>query len=82
MPGLICYSILTSSREYHQRPLVFNQIAYDLFNNVYRLYEQIVAQFTGRSSDESVGAQMAAFCVYTCGLFSIYLWRYPNCKLS
>ncbi|KAF5660315.1 general repressor of transcription [Fusarium denticulatum] len=70
--------ILTSSREYHQKPLVFNQIACDLFNNVHRLYEQIVAQFTGRSSDESVGAQMAAFCVYTCGLFSIYLWRYPN----
>ncbi|KAF4442516.1 general repressor of transcription [Fusarium acutatum] len=70
--------ILTSSREYHQRPSVFDQIACDLFNNVHRLYEQIVAQFTGRSSDESVGAQMAAFCVYTCGLFSIYLWRYPN----
>ncbi|KAF5634727.1 general repressor of transcription [Fusarium tjaetaba] len=70
--------ILTSSREYHQRPFIFNKIAYDLFNNVHRLYEQIVAQFTGRSSDESVGAQMAAFCVYTCGLFSIYLWRYPD----
>ncbi|KAF4501028.1 general repressor of transcription [Fusarium agapanthi] len=70
--------ILTSSREYHQRPSVYDQIACDLFNNVHRLYEQIVAQFTGRSSDESVGAQMAAFCVYTCGLFSIYLWRYPN----
>lgn len=82
MPGLICCSILTSSPEYHQRPLVFNQIACDLFNNVLRLYEQIDAQFLGRSSDESVGAQMAAFCVYTCGLFSIYLWRYPNCKLS
>ncbi|RKL12401.1 hypothetical protein BFJ68_g7802 [Fusarium oxysporum] len=70
--------ILTSSREYHQRPSVFDQIACDLFNNVHRLYEQIDAQFTGRSSDESVGAQMAAFCVYTCGLFSIYLWRYPT----
>ncbi|KLO85550.1 general repressor of transcription [Fusarium fujikuroi] len=75
-PYLEC--ILTSSPEYHQRPLVFNQIACDLFNNVLRLYEQIDAQFLGRSSDESVGAQMAAFCVYTCGLFSIYLWRYPN----
>ncbi|RKK67881.1 hypothetical protein BFJ69_g14099 [Fusarium oxysporum] len=70
--------ILTSSREYHQRPSVFDQIACDLFNNVHRLYEQIDAQFTGRSSDESVGAQMAAFCVYTCGLFSIYLWRYST----
>ncbi|KAF5724764.1 general repressor of transcription [Fusarium mundagurra] len=70
--------ILTSSREYHQGSSVFNQIVFDLFNNVHRLYEQIVAQFTGRSSDESVGAQMAAFCVYTCGLFSIYIWRYPN----
>lgn len=82
MPGLICCSILTSSREYHQRPSVFDKIAFDLFNNLLGLYDQIDAQFLGRSSDESVGAQMAAFCVYTCGLFSIYLWRYPNCKLS
>ncbi|KAF5608729.1 general repressor of transcription [Fusarium subglutinans] len=70
--------ILTSPPEYRQRPSIYDHIACDLFNNVHRLYEQIVAQFTGRSSDESVGAQMAAFCVYTCGLFSIYLWRYPH----
>ncbi|KAF5233517.1 hypothetical protein FANTH_12524 [Fusarium anthophilum] len=70
--------VLTSSHGYLMRPSIYDQIICDLFNNVHRLYEQIVAQFTGRSSDESVGAQMAAFCVYTCGLFSIYLWRYPH----
>ncbi|KAF4333560.1 general repressor of transcription [Fusarium beomiforme] len=70
--------VLNLSLEYHQRPQFFKKIAGDLFDNVRSLYEQIDAQFTGRSSEESVGAQMAAFCVYTCGLFSIYFWRYPN----
>ncbi|KAM0562750.1 hypothetical protein ACHAPJ_001590 [Fusarium lateritium] len=53
--------ILTVSSEYKKRPEVFAKIAYDLFSNVRSLYDQIDAQFTGRSSDESVGAQMAAF---------------------
>ncbi|KAF4957879.1 hypothetical protein FSARC_11143 [Fusarium sarcochroum] len=53
--------ILTVSSEYKQSPAVFAKIAYDLFSNVRSLYDQIDAQFTGRSSDESVGAQMAAF---------------------
>ncbi|KAF4454134.1 hypothetical protein F53441_3320 [Fusarium austroafricanum] len=70
--------ILTLSPLYTQKPAVFKKIAHDLFANLLGLYEQIDAQFTGRSSNESVGAQMAAFCVYTCGLFSIYLWRYPH----
>ncbi|KAL2692122.1 hypothetical protein Neosp_002528 [[Neocosmospora] mangrovei] len=44
-----------------QRQHFFANIAYELFLNVRRLFEQIDAQFTGRSPDESVGAQMAAF---------------------
>ncbi|KAF4124473.1 Fungal specific transcription factor domain [Geosmithia morbida] len=39
-----------------------------LFSNVCGLFEQIDAQFTSRSVDESVGAQMTAFCIYSCGL--------------
>ncbi|SCB65435.1 unnamed protein product [Fusarium graminearum] len=70
--------ILTFSAEYKQRPEAFTKIAYELFSNVRSLYIQIDAQFTGRSSEESVGAQMAAFCVYTCGLLSTYLCCYPN----
>lgn len=52
----------------------------ELFRNVRELFEQIEAQFSSRSPDESVGAQMAAFCVYSCGLFSAYLCKYPECK--
>lgn len=50
----------------------------EIFANVRYLYEQIDAQFTNRSPDESVGAQISAFCVYSCGLFSTYLCKYPN----
>ncbi|KAM0268006.1 hypothetical protein ACHAPA_005354 [Fusarium lateritium] len=70
--------ILTVSPAYEQRPAVFDKIACDLFSNVHRLYQQIEAQFTGHSAHGRVGAQMAAFCVYSCGLFSAYLCRYPN----
>ncbi|KAG5984452.1 hypothetical protein E4U55_004796 [Claviceps digitariae] len=56
----------------------FQSMSDEIFANVRYLYEQIDAQFTNRSPDESVGAQIATFCVYTCGLFSTYLCRYPN----
>jgi hypothetical protein len=56
----------------------WSNMSLDLFQNIRRIYEQIDAQFTGRSPEESVGAQMASFCVYTCGNFSTYLARYPN----
>ncbi|KAM0426263.1 hypothetical protein ACHAPT_008616 [Fusarium lateritium] len=70
--------MLTITSKDEQRHSFFANIAYELFLNVRRLFEQIDAQFTGRSPDESVGAQMAAFCVYSCGLFSTYLCRYPH----
>lgn len=70
--------MLTVTSKDEQRHNFFANIAYELFLNVRRLFEQIDAQFTGRSPDESVGAQMAAFCVYSCGLFSTYLCRYPH----
>jgi hypothetical protein len=56
----------------------FSAMSTELFRNVRELFEQIEAQFTSRSPDESVGAQMAAFCVYSCGLFSAYLCKYPE----
>ncbi|KAJ6786287.1 hypothetical protein PWT90_00827 [Aphanocladium album] len=56
----------------------FSDLALDLFRNVRDLYEQIDAQFTDRTPDESVGAQIASFCVYSCGLFSTYLCKYPG----
>lgn len=55
----------------------FSAMALDLFQNVRGLYEQIDAQFTDRTPDESVGAQIASFCVYSCGLFSTYLCKFP-----
>ncbi|KAF5021736.1 hypothetical protein F66182_6237 [Fusarium sp. NRRL 66182] len=70
--------MLMGSPGYRERPQVYVGIVHKLFDNVHRLYEQIDAQFTDRSPDESVGAQMAAFCVYSCGLFSIYLCHYPK----
>lgn len=63
-----------------QQQSFFTAVSMDMFRNVRELFEQIDAQFKGRSVDESVGAQMAAFCVYVCGLFSTYLCMYPNCK--
>ncbi|KAG6014829.1 hypothetical protein E4U43_006082, partial [Claviceps pusilla] len=62
------------------KQIFFQSMSDEIFANVRYLYEQIDAQFTNRSPDESVGAQMAAFCVYSCGLFSTYLCRYPNSR--
>ncbi|TDZ38653.1 putative transcriptional regulatory protein [Colletotrichum spinosum] len=61
-----------------QRRAFFSQMSDDLFRNVRDLYEQVDAQFSVRSSEEGVGAQMASFCVYSCGLFSTYLVKYKN----
>ena len=60
------------------RERFFADMSLQLFQNVRELYEQIHAQFADRTRDESVGAQMAAFCVYSCGLFSTYLVKYPR----
>jgi hypothetical protein len=72
-----CSIINIEQKEPEQR-LFFTTVSTQLFSNVHKLFEQINAQFTARSPDESVGAQMAAFCVYSCALFSAYLCKYPN----
>ena len=61
-----------------QRQAYFSEVSLELFDNVRGLFNQIDAQFTGCTPEESVGDQMAAFCVYSWGLFSIYLCRYPD----
>ncbi|KAM0665900.1 hypothetical protein ACQRIT_007114 [Beauveria bassiana] len=68
---------LIGSKQTRQQPF-FSNLSLDLFRNVRLLYEQIEAQFTDRTPDESVGAQIASFCVYSCGLFSTYLCKYPD----
>jgi len=60
-----------------ERPF-YNNISNQIFTNVRDLFEQIEAQFTDRAPDETVGAQIIAFCVYSCALFSTYLYKYPH----
>ncbi|OHE99800.1 hypothetical protein CORC01_04936 [Colletotrichum orchidophilum] len=71
-------NIIKTEEKDFQRRAFFANMSDDLFRNVRELYEQIDAQFSARSSEEGVGAQMASFCVYSCGLFSTYLVKYRN----
>lgn len=71
-------SIIHLTTKDPHRQSFFANLSLELFRNVCDLFKQIDAQFTGRHPDESVGAQMAAFCVYSCGLFSAYLCKYPH----
>lgn len=64
----------------HNKQFFFRQLGTQLFRNVTELYIQIDAQFTNRDPEESVGAQIASFCIYSCGLFAIYLCKHPHCK--
>ncbi|KAK3394123.1 hypothetical protein B0H63DRAFT_36844 [Podospora didyma] len=54
------------------------RMSLDLFRNVRDLYEQIETQYADRSAEEGMGAQMAAFCVYSCGFLACYLYKYPG----
>ncbi|KAK4194554.1 hypothetical protein QBC40DRAFT_32621 [Triangularia verruculosa] len=62
------------------RARFWSDMAQELFRNIKELYEQIEIQYGDRAPDEGPGAQMAAFCVYTCGFLACYLCKYP--KLS
>ncbi|KAG8420559.1 hypothetical protein J3459_010966 [Metarhizium acridum] len=70
--------IIKPDKKDHTKQDFFASMSEEIFINVRCLYAQIDAQFTNRSPDESVGAQIAAFCVYSCGLFSTYLCKYPS----
>ncbi|KIW19657.1 hypothetical protein PV08_00231 [Exophiala spinifera] len=55
----------------------WEQMSFELFSNVWQLYEIIDAFFTTRSSDDGFPA-MLAFCVYICGSLASYLVRWPQ----
>ncbi|KAI6782563.1 putative transcriptional regulatory protein -like protein [Emericellopsis cladophorae] len=50
----------------------------ELFDNVFDLYGQVEALFTGRRADEKIGYHMAGFCVYLCGLHVAYICKYHH----
>ncbi|KAI5921146.1 hypothetical protein F4810DRAFT_376425 [Camillea tinctor] len=56
----------------------YQNMATDLFCNVRLLYEQIDSHFENGTPIESLGSQMAAFTVYSCGLFASYLCKFPQ----
>lgn len=56
----------------------WTNMSLELFKNVKLLHEQIETQFMERAPDDSLGAQMALFCVFSCGHMATYLCKYPN----
>ncbi|KAI1825822.1 hypothetical protein F4861DRAFT_537630 [Xylaria intraflava] len=56
----------------------YQNMANDLFCNVRVLYEQIDAHFDEGAPIESLGSQMAAFIIYSCGLLASYLVKFPQ----
>ncbi|EFQ32710.1 uncharacterized protein GLRG_07854 [Colletotrichum graminicola M1.001] len=71
-------NIIKTDEKDPRRRNFFARMSDELFRNVRELYEQVDAQFSVRSPEEGVGAQMASFCVYSCGLFATYLVKYKN----
>lgn len=61
-----------------QQRSYYSDLSKQLFKNVCGLFEQVVEQFALRSTDENAGARIAAFSVYTCGLYSAYLCKHPS----
>ncbi|KAI1501631.1 hypothetical protein F5X99DRAFT_381949 [Biscogniauxia marginata] len=56
----------------------YQNMASELFCNVRLLYEQIDSHFETGTPVESLGSQMAAFTVYSCGLLASYLCKFPQ----
>ncbi|KAI0162190.1 hypothetical protein GGR57DRAFT_314241 [Xylariaceae sp. FL1272] len=56
----------------------YQDMANDLFMNVRVLYEQIDAHFENGTPIESLGSQMSAFIIYSCGLVASYLVKFPQ----
>ncbi|KAI1176403.1 hypothetical protein F4777DRAFT_597729 [Nemania sp. FL0916] len=56
----------------------YQNMSNDLFCNVRVLYEQIDAHFEAGTPIESLGSQMAAFIIYSCGLLASYLVKFPQ----
>jgi hypothetical protein len=53
-------------------------MAQKLFWNVNILYEQIETHYVDKAPGDGPGAQMAAFCFYTCGVLACYPCKFPN----
>ncbi|KAF2970674.1 hypothetical protein GQX73_g2885 [Xylaria multiplex] len=56
----------------------YQNMSNDLFVNVRVLYEQVDAHFEDGTPIESLGSQMAAFIIYSCGLLASYLVKFPQ----
>ncbi|EFX01951.1 transcription factor [Grosmannia clavigera kw1407] len=56
----------------------WGDMSLELFANVKDLFTQIDVWFLERRPGDSTGAQMAIFCVYSCGLMAAYLCKYPH----
>ncbi|ERS99573.1 hypothetical protein HMPREF1624_04778 [Sporothrix schenckii ATCC 58251] len=50
----------------------------ELFSNVKELFTQIDCWIEEREPGDGTGAQLAIFCVYSCGLMAAYLYKYPK----
>ncbi|KAL1892884.1 hypothetical protein Sste5346_006777 [Sporothrix stenoceras] len=50
----------------------------ELFRNVKDLFTQIDCWIEEREPGDGTGAQLAIFCVYSCGLMAAYLCKYPK----
>ncbi|KAI1814583.1 hypothetical protein GGS20DRAFT_403986 [Poronia punctata] len=60
----------------------YQNMSNDLFCNVRVLYEQVDAHFEGGTPVESLGSQMAAFIIYSCGLLASYLVKFPQLDIQ
>lgn len=60
------------------RSQFWGKMSFELFTNVALLYRQIDAKFKDRGPQEGTGAQIMAFCIYTCGILSAHLCKNPN----
>ncbi|KAI0020664.1 hypothetical protein F4780DRAFT_358819 [Xylariomycetidae sp. FL0641] len=85
----LCHIVLRKAhleemiRHVHSNPSIpearfYQRMACELFSNVRDLYDQIEAHFEDGTPAESLGSQMAAFIVYTCGLLAAYLCKFPQ----
>jgi hypothetical protein len=69
--------ILASLMSKSAQTKFWEDMSYELFSNIFILYEQIDAFCSHRSSEEGFPA-MIVFCVYIAGSLSTYLWKCPQ----
>ncbi|TLD33648.1 hypothetical protein PspLS_01382 [Pyricularia sp. CBS 133598] len=62
----------------NNRSQFWTKMSMELFTNVQLLYDQIDAKFKDRGPNDGTGAQIMAFCIYSCGILSAHLCKNPN----